>query len=111
MVVTLLPLNVFAQEPGSTATRNASEPEESDVGNDARDAVHAFVGVQTGGDLNLPLADATGQQFKPIEGVRGYFQWFEKGGYVSPVYTAVSDANGRLNIGLKPYIAADGKLI
>lgn len=57
MVVTLLPLNVFAQEPGSTATRNASEPEESDVGNDARDAVHAFVGVQTGGDLNLPLAD------------------------------------------------------
>lgn len=30
---------------------------------------------------------------------------------MSPVYTAVSDANGRLNIGLKPYIAADGKLI
>ena len=93
------------------ATREAAEPEESEVGNDSRDAVHAFVGVQTGGDLNLPLAGATGQQFKPIEGVRAYFQWFEDGGYVSPVYTAVSDANGRLNIGAKPYIAGDGKLI
>lgn len=93
------------------ATRAAAEPEESGVGNDARDAVHAFVGVQTGGDLNLELANATGQEFKPIEGVRGYFQWFEDGGYVSPIYTAVSDANGRLNIGAKPYLAADGKLI
>ena len=93
------------------ATRDASEPEESEVSNDSRDAVHAFVGVQTGGDLNLELSGATGQEFKPIEGVRAYFQWFEDGGYVSPVYTAVSDANGRLNIGAKPYIAADGKLI
>lgn len=67
MVVTLLPLNVFAEEPTpAIATRDASAPEESEVGNDSRDAVHAFVGVQTGGDLNLPLADATGQQFKPI---------------------------------------------
>lgn len=112
MVVTLLPLNVFAEEPTpAIATRDASAPEESEVGNDSRDAVHAFVGVQTGGDLNLELSGATGQEFKPIEGVRGYFQWFEDGGYVSPVYTAVSDANGRLNIGAKPYIAADGKLI
>ena len=93
------------------ATRDAAAPEESDVANDARNAVHAFVGVQTGGDLNLKLEGATGQQFKPIEGVRAYFQWFEDGGHVSPVYTAVSDANGRLNIGAKPYIAGDGKLI
>ena len=100
-----------AQMTPTIATRDAVKPEESEVGNDARDAVHAFVGVQTGGDLNLELSGATGQEFKPIEGVRGYFQWFEDGGYVSPVYTAVSDANGRLNIGLKPYIAADGKLI
>ena len=50
-------------------------------------------------------------KFKPIAGIRAYFQWFEDGGYVSPVYTAVSDANGRLNIGCKPYLAADGKLI
>ena len=100
-----------AQMTPAIATRDAAKPEESEVGNNSRDAVHAFVGVQTGGDLNLPLGGATGQEFKPIEGVRGYFQWFEDGGYVSPVYTAVSDANGRLNIGLKPYIAADGKLI
>ncbi|EFR30456.1 putative Ig domain-containing protein, partial [Eremococcus coleocola] len=94
-----------------TATREAAAPEESEVTNDSRNAVHAFVGVQTGGDMNLLLAGATGQQFKPIEGVRGFFQWFEDGGYVSPIYTAVSDANGRLNIGAKPYIAGDGKLI
>ena len=100
-----------AQMTPTIATRDAAKPEESEVGNDARDAVHAFVGVQTGGDLNLELSGATGQEFKPIEGVRGYFQWLEDGGYVSPVYTAVSDANGRLNIGAKPYIAADGKLI
>ncbi|WP_028125803.1 Ig domain-containing protein [Eremococcus coleocola] len=95
----------------STATREAAAPEESDVNNESRDAVHAFVGVQTGGDLNLPLSGATGQQFTPIEGVRGFFQWFEDGGYVSPIYTAVSDENGRLNIGAKSYIAGDGKLI
>lgn len=96
---------------GGTAVREAAPPIESQVDNDSKNAVHAFVGVQTGGDLNLPLAGATGQQFKPIEGVRAYFQWFEDGGYVSPVYTAVSDANGRLNIGAKPYLAPDGKLI
>ncbi|CAC9922265.1 hypothetical protein PEPNEM18_00037 [Aedoeadaptatus nemausensis] len=63
-----------AQKGLAIATRDAAEPEESEVGNDARDAVHAFVGVQTGGDLNLELSGATGQEFKPIEGVRGYFQ-------------------------------------
>lgn len=101
----------LAPEKETVAVRDAAQPEESEVGNKAKNAVHAFVGVQTGGDLNLPLAGATGQEFKPIEGVRAYFQWFEDGGHVSPVYTAVSDANGRLNIGLKPYIAGDGKLI
>ena len=134
MLASVIPYNVFAdakdvkeqfeisaertsgpvgagQEGPAIATRDAAGAEESDVSNDSRDALHAFVGVQTGGDLNLKLGEATGQQFIPMEGVRGYFQWFEDGGYVSPVYTAVSDANGRLNIGLKPYIAADGKLI
>ncbi len=106
------PLWRFCRGGGSgVATRDAAPPIESGVGNDSKNAVHAFVGVQTGGDLNLPLADVTGQQFKPLEGVRAYFQWFEDGGYVSPIYTAVSDANGRLNIGCPPYIAADGKLI
>ncbi|WP_311562431.1 hypothetical protein, partial [Peptoniphilus duerdenii] len=30
---------------------------------------------------------------------------------MSPVYSAVSDANGRLNIDCKPYVASDGKII
>lgn len=123
MVITMIPYGAFARgeagegkfemapAKGPVGVKGAAPPIESQVGNDSRNAVHAFVGVQTGGDVNLPLANATGQQFKPLEGVRGYFQWFEDGGYVSPIYTAVSDANGRLNIGCTPYLASDGKLI
>ncbi|MBS4872724.1 MAG: YPDG domain-containing protein, partial [Peptoniphilus sp. oral taxon 375] len=123
MLFTMIPYGAFAQGEagedklglapvkGPVGVKEAAPPIESQVGNNSRNAVHAFVGVQTGGDVNLPLANATGQQFKPLEGVRGYFQWFEDGGYVSPIYTAVSDANGRLNIGCTPYLASDGKLI
>lgn len=118
MILGMIPAKVFADndfemEPLGVpiATRDAAEPEESSVGNHAKNAIHAFVGIQVGGDLNLPLSTATDQQFKPIAGVKAYFQWFENGGYASPVYYAVSDANGRLNIGCKPYVAADGKII
>ncbi|EPH12458.1 Rib/alpha-like domain-containing protein [Facklamia hominis] len=99
----------------ATATREAAEPEESEVGKDASNAVHGYVGVQAGGDLNLKLDGATGQQFKPIEGVKVYFQWFEKWSngkeYTSPVYSATSDANGQFHIGMKPYLAPDGNLV
>ena len=118
MIIGTLPINIFAEgglgfapAKGPTGVKDAAPPIESSVSNDSRNAVHAFVGVQTGGDINLPLAGATGKEFLPLEGVKAYFQWFEDGGYVSPIYTAVSDANGRLNIGCTPYIAADGKLI
>ena len=112
MLLGVMPINVFAQEPGGTATRDAEGdiPSEN-IANDAPNAVHAFVGVQTGGDANLKLDKATGQEFQPIQGVKAYFQWFEDGGYVSPVYSAISDANGRLNIDCKPYVASDGKII
>ena len=112
MILGVVPTSVFAQEPGGTATRDAEgDIASGTIANDAPNAVHAFVGVQTGGDANLPLAGATGQQFQPIQGIKAYFQWFEDGGYVSPVYSAVSDANGRLNIDCKPYVASDGKII
>ncbi len=114
VTMTPMPFAAFAGEPtpGGTATRDAEgDIASGTIANDAPNAVHAFVGVQTGGDANLPLANATGQQFKPIQGVKAYFQWFEDGGYVSPVYSAVSDANGRLNIDCKPYVASDGKII
>ena len=120
MLLGVMPSNVFAQEGGlefsptntPTGVKNAEgDIPSKNIGKDAPNAVHAFVGVQTGGDANLPLAGATGQQFKPIQGVKAYFQWFEDGGYVSPVYSAVSDANGRLDIDCKPYVASDGKII
>ena len=123
MVFTMIPYGAFAAgEAGEdklglapakvpTSVRDAAPPIESPVDNDSRNAVHAFVGVQTAGNLNDPIPDMTGQQFIPIAGIKAYFQWFEDGGYVSPIYTATSDANGRLNIGCKPYLAPDGKLI
>lgn len=110
MLIGTLPTNIFAEPTQSK--KNVEDSIESSVGNDAKNAIHAYVGIQVGGDLNMKLqGDALNQQFKPIAGVRAYFQWFEKGGYASPVYTAVSDAQGRLNIGCKPYLAADGKII
>ena len=118
MLLGVMPSNVFAEDgleiapaKGPVAVKDAAPPIESQVGNDARNAVHAFVGVQTAGNLNDLIPDMTGQQFIPIAGIKAYFQWFEDGGYVSPIYTATSDANGRLNIGCTPYLAPDGKLI
>ncbi|MFR4400891.1 MAG: Rib/alpha-like domain-containing protein [Peptococcus niger] len=114
VTMTPMPFAAFAEPtpPSGTSTRDAEgDIASGTIANDAPNAVHAFVGVQTGGDANLPLANATGQEFQPIQGVKAYFQWFEDGGYVSPVYSAVSDANGRLNIDCKPYVASDGKII
>ena len=110
MLIGILPTNIFA-EPAQSP-KKAGGAIESSVSDDANNAIHAYVGIQVGGDLNLPLSGgAQNQQFIPIQGVRAYFQWFENGGYASPVYTAVSDAQGRLNIGCKPYLASDGKII
>lgn len=55
MLIGATPITAFAEgglevstpEPPSQVGE-AAPPEESDVSNDARDAVHAFVGVQTG---------------------------------------------------------------
>ena len=73
MVVTILPLNVFADSglemapaKSPVGVKNAEgDIPSKNIGNDAPNAVHAFVGVQTGGDANLRLDKATGQQFKP----------------------------------------------
>ena len=47
-----------------------------------------------------------------MEGVRVYFQWFEKkGNRVSPVYAATSDATGQFHMKIKSYIGDDGKLV
>lgn len=105
---------VNAPENGKTGVREAAPPEESDVAADANNAVHAYVGVVNGLNIDANLSKASDNQFKPIEGIKAYFQWFETWGkkqYSSPVYTATSGADGQLHMGIKPYLAEDGSLI
>lgn len=67
-----------APEKAPVALGDAAEPEDTSTSSDAKNAVHGFVGVLVGGDINANLAEETGQRFKPIEGVKVYFQWYEK---------------------------------
>ncbi|WP_218914853.1 Rib/alpha-like domain-containing protein, partial [Peptoniphilus timonensis] len=97
---------------GPVAVRDAAEPEDTTTSADAKNAVHGFVGLLVGKDINADLKDETGQAFKPIEGVKVYFQWYEaKGNRTSPTYYAVSGADGQFHIKVKPYIGEDGKLV
>ena len=105
---------VNASENENTRVRDASEPEDTTVGKDANNAVHAYVGVVNGLNIDADLSKASDHQFKPIAGVKAYFQWFETWGnkqYSSPVYTATSGADGQIHMGIKPYVAEDGRLI
>ena len=101
-----------APEKAPVAVGDAAEPEDTSTSSDAKNAVHGFVGVLVGGDINANLAEETGQRFKPIEGVKVYFQWYEKkGNRTSPTYYAVSGADGQFHIKVKSYIGQDGKLV
>ena len=124
MVFTMIPYGAFAAgEAGEnnlglapknpqTGVRDAAPPEDTDTLSDAKNAVHGYVGVQVGDDVNKNLAKAGKSQFIPKEGVKVYFQWFEKkGNRVSPVYAATSDAAGQFHMKIKPYIGEDGKLV
>ncbi|WP_156850048.1 YSIRK-type signal peptide-containing protein, partial [Finegoldia magna] len=102
----------LAPKAPTTGVRDAAPPEDTDTTSDAKNAVHGYVGVQVGDDVNKNLAKADKGQFIPMEGVRVYFQWFEKkGNRVSPVYAATSDASGQFHMKIKPYIGDDGKLV
>lgn len=101
-----------APEEPKTGVRDAAPPEDTSTSANAKNAVHGFVGVLVGGDINADLKAETGQRFKPIEGVKVYFQWYEKkGNRTSPTYYAVSGADGQFHINVKPYIGRDGKLV
>ena len=105
---------VKAPENPKTGVRDAAPPEDTTTDADANNAVHAYVGVVNGLNIDANLSKASEQQFKPIAGVKAYFQWFETDGkkeYSSPVYTATSGADGQIHMGIKPYLAEDGKLI
>ncbi|WP_258113494.1 Rib/alpha-like domain-containing protein [Aerococcus urinae] len=94
-----------------TEDKKFGDVKESTVAANAKNALHGFVGLQRSGDLNLLLGDATGQQFVPVQGIKVYFQWYEDGGYTSPVYTTTSGADGQIHLGLPAYLAPDGKFI
>ncbi|MDU6784161.1 MAG: Rib/alpha-like domain-containing protein, partial [Peptoniphilus harei] len=136
MLASMIPYNVFANEEAlnkniqeasnkqeqeleinptalhNTSVRDAAAPEDTSTKADAKNAVHGFVGILVGGDINADLKAETGQRFKPIEGVKVYFQWYEsKGNRTSPIYYAVSGADGQFHIKVKPYIGQDGKLV
>ena len=105
-----------AKSPKSptTGVREAAPPEDTTTDADANNAVHAYVGVVNGLNIDANLSKASDKQFKPIAGIKAYFQWFETRGkkeYSSPVYTATSGADGQLHMGIKPYLAEDGSLI
>ncbi|MDY6018463.1 MAG: Rib/alpha-like domain-containing protein, partial [Anaerococcus sp.] len=90
---------------------SAAEAEEAESVADAKNSIHGYVGVQTQGDVNLPLEGKANEEYKPIQGVKVYFQWLEDGGRVSPTYYATSGADGRFHILAKPYLSADGDLV
>ena len=105
---------VKAPENPKTGVRDAAPPEDTTTDADANNAVHAYVGVVNGLNIDANLSKASDKQFKPIAGIKAYFQWFETRGkkeYSSPVYTATSGADGQLHMGIKPYLAEDGSLI
>ena len=57
----------ISPEEEKPAVKDAAEPEDTSTSADAKNAVHGFVGVLVGGDINADLAAETGQRFKPIE--------------------------------------------
>ena len=119
MLLGSMPVNVFAAynlemapAKGPVGVKDAAPPEDTSTSADAKNAVHGFVGVLVHGDVNADLKATTGQGFKPIEGVKVYFQWFERtGNRTSPTYYATSGADGQFHIKMKPYIGEDGKLV
>ncbi|MDO5037638.1 MAG: YPDG domain-containing protein, partial [Tissierellia bacterium] len=114
MLIGIFPMDVLA-EGVRVGTKDAAPPIEATTGANAKNAVHGFVGVQVGGDINLPLKNVTGQQFTPKSGVRVFFQWSEDGAsakerVLSPVYTTVSGADGQFHMAIEPFMDANGKL-
>lgn len=99
----------------ATGVREAAPPEESDTDKDANNAVHGYVGLVQGVNIDQDMSKVTGEQFTPKAGIVVYFQWYEglngPNQYTSPVYKATSGSDGQFHMAVKPYIAPDGKLI
>ncbi|MDW8743715.1 YPDG domain-containing protein, partial [Streptococcus suis] len=71
---------------------------------DAQSTVNGYVTYNRSGNPNNLNEDKAPR----MEGVTVYAQWFERDGSASPVYSAVTGADGQYHIIMKPFIKADG---
>ncbi len=94
--------------PGEPKVEGAIE---SDAPQGTNESIEGYVIHQRDGDLSVN--PRTGDPWKPIpmEGVRVYAQWTEKGGVTSPVYTAVTREDGSYTINMKPFANAKGEVV
>ncbi|MDY3006062.1 Rib/alpha-like domain-containing protein, partial [Anaerococcus porci] len=92
---------------------NDTEVREANTSEDANNAVHGIVGIQTVGDVNMDMNNPANKDYYiPAPGVDVYFQWIEEvTNDVSPVYKATSGADGKFHIAADPYMTSSGKLI
>ena len=78
---------------------------------DTTESIEGYVIHQRDGDLSV--WPGTNDPYRPIpmEGVRVYAQWTEKGGVTSPVYTTTTGADGYYSIKMKPFNNAKGEVV
>ena len=84
---------------------------ESGAPQGTNESIEGYIIHQRDGDFNVHPGTPDPWQPIPMEGVRVYAQWTEKGGVTSPVYTAVTRADGRYTINMKPFNNAKGEVV
>ena len=84
--------------------------ESKGVKND-KQSIEGYVIHQRSGDLSV--YPGTDDPYRPIpmEGVRVYAQWTEKGGVTSPVYTTTTGPDGYYSIKMKSFNNAKGEVV
>ncbi|QRQ67334.1 YPDG domain-containing protein [Corynebacterium tuberculostearicum] len=81
---------------------------ESGTTQDDTDSIQGFVLNTRNGNM-LVNPDTKNYRPIPMEGVRVYAEWVDKGGYTSPTYTTVTGPDGRYAIKMRPFFDALGK--
>ena len=80
---------------------------ESGTTQDDTDSIQGFVLNTRNGNM-LVNPDTKNYRPIPMEGVRVYAEWVDKGGYTSPTYTTVTGPDGRYAIKMRPFFDALG---
>ena len=93
----------YTFEPGP-AKHNAIE---SGTTQGDTDSIQGFVLNTRNGNMSVH-PDTKNYKPIPMEGVRVYAEWVDKGGYTSPTYTTVTGPDGRYAIKMRPFIDALG---